>query len=302
MDSVPRNPCVYRRFMVGLCPSSGPLIEGRLFPMAAEIKDSKGTELPELPDMFKDSVDALNRAIAEHNKNVTAVKSAMSGQKDVRALKSEIFEQRYKENKRLAVLRKEYDRLSEQLEKVVEQAYAVIDEAGLMPKALSPEEIEKLKKNIGSSGADLRKKIEALGTMEGMFNLPEGTITSRIDDIQTLRGVGVKAKSSGSGETGIKRPRFSLIEINGVTEDESGNTVYKEVDGKRKYTLSFAARYLNARHPSINVTSSQLQEKYFGDKTSQDELPDVHEFDFPVTYKDENGNDQTIVYHFKATK
>jgi len=253
-----------------------------------------------LPDMFKEAVDKLNSGIDEHNSKIDALKAA--GQQDTKLIKAEIFEQNPKNNKKLATLRKAYDKLVEQMEDIVKQAYEVIETDGLMPKELTEEEVTKLKGEVSTSAKSLKDQISALEKMEEMMPMLKGKVLPLVHEIKSQRGTGTKSSGKGSGQDGVKRPRFKKIEINGVTQDANGNTVYGNVNGEQKYTFSLASAYLRKQHKGINWTANDLQTAYFGDKSSQDELPEVHTFVMPYTYKDENGNEQTVNYEVKCYK
>jgi len=270
-----------------------PKVEEVKAPTAEELK----AQFDALPEMFQETINKLNAEIDAHNSNVDSVKAA--GAQDPKLIKAEIFEQNPKNNRKLARLREEELKLIKQIEDIRKQAYEVIDTDGLMPKELTEAEVEKLKAEVASNAKTLKDQVTALSTMEEMMPFLKGKVLIHVHEIKTQRGTAKTGTKSG-GE-GPKRPRFKRIEINGVTADDKGNTVYGLVDGNEKYTFSFASAYLRKQHKGINWTSNDLQTKYFGDKTSQDDLPEIHEFVMPYTYKDAGtGNDVTINYTIKA--
>lgn len=246
-----------------------------------------------LPEAFQQSITETNAEVDVHNENVEKIKSAEA--KNPVLIKAEIYEQNTKNNKKLAVLRERELKLQDQIEKIREEAYKVIDEDGLMPKELTEEQVEKLKAEVTESTKALRAKAEVLAGMEAMMPPFKGKITIHLKEIKTRRGTAKTGGATAKGE-GPKRPRFKKIEINGVTQDESGNTVYQMVDGEPKYTFTFAANYLKKQHKGIKWSSKDLTDAYFGDKSDQSELPEKHEFVMPFTYKAENGNEHTIEY------
>lgn len=255
---------------------------------AAEAK--RKAEFDGLSDSFKDAIKEVNKNIATHNGKVDSLKSAAS--KDPKAIKADIFEQ--SDNKIITRMRTEYDKLMEQAEKLRMAAYTEIDKHGLMPKDLSEAEVTSLKSEVTESTKTIRSQVDALETFEKMFKIP---LTTYVDEIKTQRGI---SKSGGnSSQEGVKRPRFKKIEINGLTQDANGKTVGKTVDGETKYTLTFAAQYLAKQHKGITWTSGDLQEAYY-QGLDQDNLPEIHTFVMPYTYKDANGNEQTVNYTIKT--
>jgi hypothetical protein len=251
-----------------------------------------------LPDMFKEAIDKVNSAIDSHNSKIDAIKAA--GTQDTTLIKAEIFEQNPGNNKKLATLRKEYEKLQEQINKLVDQAYKVIDDDGLMPKNLSEAEVATLKTEVQTSARELKDQVSALNQFEEMMPALKGKILPLVKEIKTQRGTAKTGTSSGKTGDGPKRPRFKKIEINGVTSDANGNTVYGVVNGEEKYTFSLASNYLRKQAKGINWTSNDLQQAYFGDKSSQDELPEIHTFVMPYVYKDDNGHEHTVNYEIKC--
>jgi len=259
--------------------------------------EDKAKLFSELPDYLQTAVRELNEAIAEHNAKVNSILSAES--KDPKLIKAEIFEQNPDNNEKLSVLRKRELKLIEQLEKIRDEAYKVIEDDGLMPKEVSPEEVEKLKAETVKSHSELKTKAATLVQMEDMVPMFKGKLAILADDIKNRRGTG--AKSSSTGE--IKRPRFKRIEVNGVIEDDKGNKVYTVDDkGDPKFTFSGVVAYLKKQHKGIKVVAKDLTDTYFGDKGSQDELPETVTFTVPYTFKTEGGNETTVNYEIKATK
>lgn len=270
-------------------------------PKAEEVKAPTAEELKamfdSLPDEFKAAVQALNGSIDEHNGKVDSIKAANA--QDPKLIKAEIFEQNPKNNRKLARLREEELKLLKQVEDIRKQAYEVIDTDGLMPKELSEAEVEKLKAEVTGNAKTLKDQVSALQTMEQMMPFLKGKVTPLIHEIKSQRGTGTKAAAK-SGDT-VKRPRFKKIEINGVTQDDKGNKVFGVTpEGDEKYTFSFASMYLRKQHKGIKWTANDLQDKYFGDKSDQSELPEIHTFVMPYTYKDANGNEHTVNYEIKC--
>ncbi|MFE1915010.1 hypothetical protein [Streptomyces anandii] len=253
-----------------------------------------------LPDMFKEAIDKINAAIDEHNKNVDKIKAA--GTQDTNLIKAEIFEQNPGNNKKLAALRKEYDKLIEAQEKLISQAYKVIDDDGLMPENLTEEQVTKLKTEVTANAKSLKDQVSAMAQFEVMMPMLKGKVLPLVHEIKTQRGTAKTGTSSGSKGDGPKRPRFKRIEINGVVADDKGNTVYGVVNGEEKFTFSLASAYLRKQHKGINWTANDLQSAYFGDKTDQSELPETHTFVMPYTYKADNGTEHTVTYEVKCVR
>lgn len=170
-----------------------------------------------------------------------------------------------------------------------------------MPKDLSEEEVSKLKEETSQSHAALKAKSAAIVQMEEMMPMFKGKLLPLVDEIKTRRGTGGGSKSSSTGE--IKRPRFKRITVNNVTEDDKGNKVYTTDDkGEAKFTFSGVVAYLKKQHKGIKVVAKDLTDLYFGDKSSQDELPDTVTFTVPYTFTSEGGNETTVNYEIQATK
>lgn len=250
-------------------------------------------------DVFREAVDKINAEIEAHNRKVGTLKAQQTT--DPNAIKAEIFEQNPNNNEKLAVLRKRELALQDQIEKIRKEAYAVIDAENLMPKSLTPEDVEKLKGEVAESAKSLRDQRTALEQMENMMPVLKGNFLPLVKAVETLRGTGTAAKSGGnkSSEGVIKRPRFKKIEINGVTKNEKGETVYGVVNGEEKYTFSLAAQYLRKMRKGINWTANDLQTEYYKHATDDTE---IHEFTMPYTYKDQNGNEVTLNYVIKTYK
>lgn len=248
-----------------------------------------------LPEELRKALEDFNREVNEHNAKVESIKAAES--KDPKLIKAEIYEQNSSGNKKLARIRAEELQLIERIETLRKQAYEIIDTDGLMPKDLSEAEVEKLKGETADSLKSLKAKAETYKGMEEMLPMYKGKLLIHLDEIKTRRGTG-GTKSVASGE-GPKRPRFKKIEINGVTEDDKGNTVYQTVDGEPKYTLTFASQYLKKQHKGIKWTAKELQDAYFAGQDA-DNMPEIHTFEMPYTFKDEKGNEHTVTYTIKA--
>lgn len=255
-----------------------------------------------LPGEFQESITKVNAAIDAHNANVIKVKRA--DEADPKLIKAEIFEQNPDNNEKLAVLRKQELKLIEQLEKIRTQAYEVIDKDGLMPAELSADEIEKLKKEVTESTKSLRDQAQTLEKFEELMPVFKGKLTVHLHEIKTRRGA-AKTSSSSSGATGIKRPRFKKLLVNGVdqeTIDGKTQTVWGEVNGEAKYTLTFLSQFLKKKSAVLNWSAKDLQDAYFGDKSDQSELPDTHKFVMTHEFKDEQGNLKSVNYEITAIK
>lgn len=246
-----------------------------------------------LPDVLKTMLKNLNESIVVHNGNVAKLTAAEK--KDTAVIKADIFEQ--SKDPKLAKIREEYIKACEVTEKLKDQAYEHIDKAGLMPKELSEEEVTKLKTSTAESLKDVKAKRDAIGMFEAMS--PGLELSPLITEIKSRRGT-TGAKSAGtSGE--IRRPRFKRIEINNLTEDNAGNKVYGvDSNGEPKWTFTFAAAYLKKQHKGISWTAKELQDTYYAGESDPDNMPEVKEFPMTHEYKDQNGNDQTVVYKIKA--
>lgn len=254
-----------------------------------------------LSEEFKEAIRRYNDEVAQHNRNVETLRSALSGTKDPTLIKAEIFEQNNEpngaHNKKLAVLRDNELKLLKQIEKIREEAYAIIEKEGLVRKEHTEEELTKLREGMAESVQELRSQAQALSKMENMMPNLKGKVTVHLHEIKTLRGRGV-AKSSSTGGTS-KRPRFEKIEVNGGVDDKAGNTVYSVVKKKGVDTETFnfgtTSSFLRKQHPSIKVTTQELQNLYYAGE-DENNLPKVKSFDFPHTFKDANGNEQTVIY------
>lgn len=258
-------------------------------------EEEKKKSFDSLPAAMREAIEKLNVEIAEHNKKVDAVKAAES--KDPVLIKSEIFEQRHTENKELNRLRKEYDKIQAQLEGIVKEAYDVIDKSGLMPKNLSEAELEKLKSEITESTKTIRDQTAAFVQFETLMGY---VLIPHIDEVKTRRGT----RSTSTSSEGTKRIRLKRILINGTDTDDKGNTVYGTVNGEPKYTFTFAAMYLNKRLKGTgapSITAKDLTDKYL-EGIDENNLPEKHKFTLPVSYKDNNGNEQTVNYEITAER
>jgi hypothetical protein len=262
----------------------------------APLTDKQKTEILEtlLPDI-RAAIVAYNKEVEEHNAKNESIKAAES--QNPTLIKAEIYEQNTAKNAKLKRIREQELKLIEQQEALRKQAYEIIDTDGLMPRELKPEEVQKLKDETAKSSQTLRAKVETFKGMENMLPMYSGKLIPLLSEIKTRRGTGA-AKSTGTGE-GPKRPRFKRIEVNGVTKDDKGNTVYGVVNGEEKYTISFLREYLKKQHKGIKWPTKELQDAYFaGD--DPDNMPEVKEFTMPYTFKDESGNEHTVNYVIKA--
>jgi hypothetical protein len=245
-----------------------------------------------LPKDMQATITQLIEEANQHNANVTKLQS--SEKKDPQLIKAEVFEQ--STNPKIARLRKEELKLMEQIEALRKQGYALIDSEGLMPAELTEDAIAQLKKDVAESQKDLKNKVGTLEAMEAFGAMFKG-LTQLVPEIKTRRGTSTKSSSS-SGET--RRPRFKRIEINGIVEDDKGNKVYGvDKDGNEKHTFTFASKYLRSMHKDITWQANDLADKYY-EGEDENNLPAVKEFPMVHTYKDENGNDQTITFTVKA--
>jgi hypothetical protein len=248
-----------------------------------------------LPGEFQKAISDLNGSIGDHNVKVTSIQSAEK--KDPKLIKAEIFEQNPDNHVKLKRLRDQELKLIDSIEKLRAEAYAIIEKDGLMPKELSEDELTKLKAEITDSTKSLRQQVEALTTMEAMMPMFKGKLSIHIDEIKTRRGAAKTGTSTSTGE--VKRLRFKKIEVNGVTQDDKGNTVYQLKDGEEKYTFTFASQYLKKQHKGINWSSKDLTDAYLEGK-DENNLPEVSEFVMPHTYKADNGNEHTVEYTIKC--
>ena len=268
---------------------------------STESKPSEPTEaqlaasLKNLPGELQTAITDLKKSIDDHNEKVDAIKAAEA--QNPTQIKAEIFEQNPRNNKKLASLLAEYQKLVASAEKIRMDAYKVIDTDGLMPRDLSETEIQKLKTETAESLKLVKAGSTTLEGFESMIPAYKGKLLIHLPEIKTRRGA---AKTSATGDC-PKRPRFKKIEVNGVTQDDKGNTVWqKTTDNEQKYTMGFLRNYLAKQHKGIKWTTKELQDAYFGDKEDQSELPEVHTFVMPYTFKDQSGNEQTVNYTIKA--
>lgn len=274
---------------------------------ATEVKSTEEVKTPTpeelaklfsaLPSEFQKAINDLNDEINSHNSKVESIKASEA--KDPKLIKAEIFEQNPANNKKLAQLRAQELKLQEQIEKIRTEAYKVIDDDGLMPKELTEEQIEKLKGEVTDSTKNLRESVGALLKFEEMMPMFKGKFTPHIAEIKTRRGAAKTGSSTGKTGEGPKRLRFKKIEVNGVTQDDKGNTVSQQVNGEDKYTFTFASQYLKKQHKGINWTAKDLTDAYL-QGLDENNLPEVHEFVLPHTYKDSTGNEHTVNYTVKA--
>lgn len=266
----------------------------------AELTDAQKEEIfNSLPDELKQAITNHNDGVRKHNQAIESIKSAES--QDPKQIKAEIYEQNNEKgganNKKLARLLEEENKLRERIEQIRKQAYEIIDTDGLMPKDLSEEEVEKLKAETAESLKSLKAAAETYANMEGMLPMYKGKLVMHLEEIKTRRGTGTRSSSGGTGTT--RRPRFKKIEVNGVTQDDKGNTVYQMVDGNEKYTIGFLVDYLKKQHRAFKVTTKGIQDLYYAGE-DENNLPDVKEFTIPYTYKNEAGNEHTVNYVVKA--
>lgn len=256
-----------------------------------------------LPNEFKATITKLNADIDDHNSKVDKVKASEA--KDPKLIKAEIFEQNPGNNEKLARLLKEYDKFVTAAEKIRAQAYEVIEKDGLMPKELSAEEVEKLKSEVTVSTKNLRDQAQTLEKFEEMAPaLFKGKLTVHLHEIKTRRGAAKTGVQSGA-QTGAKRPRFKKILVNGSDQDTINGktvTVWQEVNGEPKYTMTFLSQFLRKKSAVINWTAKDLQDVYFGEKSDQSEIPDTHTFVMTHHFKDENGNEKSVDFEITAIK
>jgi hypothetical protein len=215
-----------------------------------------------LPGEFQKAISDLNGSIGDHNVKVTSIQSAEK--KDPKLIKAEIFEQNPDNHVKLKRLRDQELKLIDSIEKLRAEAYAIIEKDGLM---------------------------------QAMMPMFKGKLSIHIDEIKTRRGAAKTGTSTSTGE--VKRLRFKKIEVNGVTQDDKGNTVYQLKDGEEKYTFTFASQYLKKQHKGINWSSKDLTDAYLEGK-DENNLPEVSEFVMPHTYKADNGNEHTVEYTIKC--
>ena len=255
-----------------------------------------------LPGEFKETITKLNAEIDAHNANVIKVKRASEA--DPKLIKAEIFEQNPENNAKIARLLKEYDKFMEAAEKLRSQAYEVIEKDGLMPKELTEAEVEKLKKDVTESTKSLRDQATTLEKFEEMMPIFKGKLTVHLHEIKTRKGT-AKTGGSSASQTGVKRPRFKKILVNGVDQETINGktyTVWGEVNGDQKYTMTFLSQFLKKKSSVLNWTPKDLQDAYFGDKSDQSEIPDTHTFVMTHTFKDEAGNDKSVNFEITAIK
>lgn len=255
-----------------------------------------------LPTEFKDTITKLNAEIDAHNSNVDKVKR--SEQQDPKLIKAEIFEQNPDNNEKLARLRKEEEKHREAIERIRKQAYEIIDRDGLMPKDLTAEEVEKLKTEVTASTKNLRDQATTLEKFEEMMPMFKGKVTIHLHEIKTRRGA-AKTGVQSSAQSGVKRPRFKKILVNGSDQDTINGktvTVWQEVNGEPKYTMTFLSQFLRKKSTVINWTAKDLQDAYFGDKSDQSEIPDTHTFVMTHTFRDEAGHEKSVNFEITAIK
>lgn len=265
-----------------------------------EVKPLTDEQLKEifnsLPDAIKDALNKVNADIDAHNKKVDSLKASEA--KDPKLIKAEIFEQNPGNNKKIARLLTEYRKFEEQMEKLRSEAYTIIDSDGLMPAELDEKQIESLKTEVKDSTKSLREQASAMLTFEEMLPMYKGKISPFINEIKTQRAAAKIGGTTTKGD-GPKRIRFKKIEVNGVTQDDKGNTVWQKVGDEERYTFTFASQFLNKQHKGISWGSKDLTEAYMKG-LDENNLPEVHEFVMPHKFKDVQGNEQTVNYTIKA--
>lgn len=256
-------------------------------------------EFAALPSEFREAVETVNAEITKHNANVRRVKAAEA--QNTNQLKHEIYTQT--DNPKVKRLYEKEQELQAQIEKLRDQGYKLIESEGLMPKELTEDELNSLRKSVTDSVKDLRSKAEAVVTFEEIMPAYKGKIGKHLIAIETRRGSG---KPSGTtGATGQRRIRFKRITVNGDIKDEKGNTVYStgknQTSGEMedKYTLGFLTKFLNKQSSSLNLSQNEVQDAYLKG-LDENNLPDEHEFVIPHTYKDGKGNEHTVNFTVKA--
>lgn len=259
--------------------------------------EQKAKFFEELPSEFKEAITKVNSDIQTHNLKIDAIKASEA--QDPKLIKAELFEQNPSNNQKIARLYAEYLKLIESAEKLKDQAYSIMDTEGLMPKDLSEAEINNLKTQVTDSTKDLRESVNALLKFEEMMPMFKDKISIHIAEIKTRRGAAKTGSATKASGEGPKRIRFKRIEVNGVTQDDKGNTIAQTVNGEEKYTFTFTAQYLKKQSKSINWTAKDLTDAYLKG-LDENNLPDEHEFVMTHTFKDNNSNEQTVNYKIKA--
>jgi hypothetical protein len=259
--------------------------------------EEKAQMFEALPGEFKEAIVKVNGEIADHNKKIDSIKAAEA--KDPKLIKAEIFEQNPSNNKKIARLLTEYKKLEDQMENLRSQGYGIIETDGLMPKDLSEEELAAIRTDVTESTKSIRNQADALLTFETMMPMLKDKLTIHLAEVKTRRGV-AKQNTGPKGE-GTKRIRFKQILVNGVTQDDKNNTVWQNVKGEEKYTFTFTTQYLKKQSSDISWTAKDLTDGYLKG-LDENNLPDEHEFVMPHTYKDQNGNEQTVNYTIKAVR
>lgn len=261
-------------------------------------QEQKDAIFAELPATIQEAITTVNDNTAEHNSKVDSLKASEA--KDPKLIKAEIFEQNPQKNKKIQAILDEYRKLEERMEKLRMGAYEVIETDGLMPKELTDAELNGLKTAVQESTKDLKDSANALLKFEEMMPAFKGKIGIHLAEIKTRRGAAKTGATTSKGTEGQKRPRFKKIEINGVTQDDSGNTVFQKVGDDERFTFTFAAQYLNKQHKNLKVTPSELQDKYYEGMADENNPPEIREFVYPHTFKNEAGHEHTVNYTFKC--
>lgn len=266
---------------------------------AAEVKatpEELKKAFDSLPVEFKEAIAKINKDIQEHNKKVDSIKAAEAT--DPLLIKAEIFEQNPSNNKNVATLLAEYRKLEEQMENVRKDAYKVIDTDGLMPASVTPEKLTALKTDVTESTKELREVSSAFAKMEDAMPMFKGKLVKHFEEIKTRRGV-AKQTSSSKGESGTKRPRFKKLTVNGVTQDDKGNTVWQKVDDEERYTFTFLSQYLKKQHAGITWGANDFTAAYM-EGQDPDNLPETSEFTMTHTFTTKAGNAETVDYVIKT--
>jgi hypothetical protein len=268
-------------------------------PTAEELKVAYDS----LPAEFKQTINDLNAAIKAHNANVNKV--VASEATDPKLIKAEIFEQNPDNNTKLARLRVEELKHLEAAEKIRTQAYEVIEKDGLMPRELTEEEVTKLKASVTESTKNLRDQASTLAKFEDMMPMFKNKLVIHLEEIKTRRGTGKVGGAQSAAQTGVKRPRFKKILVNGSDQETINGktlTVWGEANGEQKYTMTFLSKFLKAKNPVLTWTAKDLQDAYFGDKSDQSEIEDERTFVMTHEFKDEAGNTKSVNYEITAIK
>lgn len=251
-----------------------------------------------LPEAMQEAVIAARNNVNEHNTNTRFLKN--QGSNDYSALLSEIRENNPSNNEAIASINKQITQYNEQIEKLIQDANAIIKADGLMPKVPSPEELQVIKESYPSSLKTCRDQLVSFENLEKLAPPFKGKLLVLMPDIETLRNTSSSSSSGSSDGTETKRPRFSEILVNGVTSDDKGNKVYVIKDGKESFTFTETAKYLKKQASGMRVTAKTLSDLYFA-KFDGDQ-PDSVTFEVPHTFKTASGSEETINFTITAKR